>query len=68
MSSIRKPIKIIKRNATEPSPVQPQGLLKATKQSRREMAKVVVSWIEERRQAHLFEVSSNLGVRWPGTA
>jgi hypothetical protein len=63
MSSIRKPIKIIKRNATEPSPVQPQGLLKATKQSRREMAKVVVSWIEERRHAH-----TNLGVPWPGTA
>ncbi|HSE23852.1 MAG TPA: hypothetical protein VLB68_19440 [Pyrinomonadaceae bacterium] len=62
MSSIRKPIKIIKHNATEPSTVQPQ-VLKAIKQSRREMAKVVVSWIEERRQAH-----SNLGVRWPGTA
>jgi len=70
MSSGRKPIKIIKRNATEPS-AQSRVVLKTTKQSRREMAKVVVSWIKERRRTQTVSFQStatNLGVRWPGTA
>ena len=65
MSSGRKPIKIIKRNATEPS-AQSRVVIKTTKQSRREMAKVVVSWIKERRRTQTVSFQStatNLGVR-----
>jgi hypothetical protein len=51
MSSVDKTIKIIKRNARESCVDQTQGPLKTDKQSKREMTKVVASWIEERRQA-----------------
>ena len=51
MSSVEKTIKIIKRNEREPFVDQTQGFLKTDKQSKREIAKVVASWIEERRQA-----------------
>ena len=50
MSVAKKPIKIIKRNAPDPCVNQPKVLSKTTKQSSREMAKVVISWIEERRE------------------
>jgi len=50
MSSVDKTIKIIKRNARESCLDQTQGPLKTDKQSKREMTRVVASWIEERRQ------------------
>jgi hypothetical protein len=51
MSSVEKTIKIIKRNERETFVDQTQGFLKTDKRSKREIAKVVASWIEERRQA-----------------
>jgi hypothetical protein len=51
MSSVEKTIKIIKRDEREPFVDQLQGFLKTDKQSKREMAKVVASWIEGRREA-----------------
>lgn len=50
MSSVEKTIKIVKHNEREPFVDHTQGLLKTDKQSRREMAKVVASWIEERKE------------------
>lgn len=60
MSSVEKTIKIIKRKARESIVDQTQGLLRTDHQSRREMAAVVTSWIEERRQAST-ERSENRG-------
>ena len=51
MASVEKTIKVIKRTARESLVDQAQSLLKTEKQSKREMAKVVASWIEERKQA-----------------
>jgi hypothetical protein len=53
MSVAKKTIKIIKRNATDPCVNQPTVLSKTTEQSRREMAKIVISWIEERRETRI---------------
>jgi hypothetical protein len=53
MSVVKKTIKIIKRNATDPCVNQPKVFSKTNKQSRREMAKVVISWIEERRETRI---------------
>lgn len=50
MTSVEKTIKIIKRNAREPLVDHTPGFLKTDKQSRREMVKVVASWIEERKE------------------
>lgn len=53
MSVVKKTIKIVKHNATAPCVTQPQVLSKTTQQSRREIAKVVVSWIEERKESRM---------------
>lgn len=50
MSAIEKTIKIIKRTARESLVDQEQSVLMTDKQSRREMVKVVASWIEERKE------------------
>jgi hypothetical protein len=51
MSSVEKTIKIIKHNERQPFVDHTQGFLKTDNQSKREIAKVVASWIEERREA-----------------
>jgi hypothetical protein len=51
MNSLEKTIKIVKRHDKDPLVDQTQHFLKTDKQSKREIARVVASWIEERRQA-----------------
>jgi hypothetical protein len=62
MSSVGKPVKVIKQK-TKAAPEDQTRALKTEKQSEREIAKVVSSWIEEqkqirkeRRDAKLFEL------------